>query len=188
MFESLRGQYLIAGRHLEDPNFFRTVVLLVEDNEQGTMGFVVNRPTDVEVRQALEGHFEVPELDDPVFYGGPVEPSALFVLHNLPEYSDGEVPVLGGLYLGNSAEMFERIVESAAAGAAEMQFRIFAGCAGWGPSQLKGELDRGDWHVVDAESAELFESDPYMQWERLLNRVSKKRYILPDYPGNPEWN
>ena len=88
MVKNLRGSYLIAGRHLKDPNFFRTVVLIVEHNETGSMGLVLNRPTDVEVRNALAGHFELPEADYPVYYGGPVEPNALFLLHDAAEHVD----------------------------------------------------------------------------------------------------
>ena len=85
MPKSLRGQYLISGKWLRDPNFYKTVVLMVEHNAQGAMGLVVNRPSSVTVAHALSEHFNLPETDDLVYVGGPVEPSALFVLHNCEE-------------------------------------------------------------------------------------------------------
>ncbi|QDT39704.1 YqgE/AlgH family protein [Stratiformator vulcanicus] len=188
MTDSVRGKYLIAGHHLKDPNFFRTVVLMVEDNDGGSMGLVVNRPTEVEVRQAIAEHFDLPELDEPVYYGGPVEPEALFVLHNSVENSGGELPILPGLFVGNSAEAFEQIVKSVAANGDEMRYRVFAGCAGWSPGQLDGEIRRGDWHLVEGETDLLFSADPYDAWDRMIRHAGDPHPFFPDQKGNPEWN
>ena len=96
MFESLRGHFLIAGCELRDPNFFKAVVLIVEHTEEGAMGLVINRPSSLSVSNALAGHFDIPETGETVYCGGPVEPDAFFVLHNVVEHSGGECPVAGG--------------------------------------------------------------------------------------------
>src|SRR5690606_22251167 len=82
MSGSLRGHFLIASQRLRDPNFFRTAVLILEHNAQGAMGLIVNRPTPVSVADALEPHFSLEHCEAKVFQGGPVEPSALFIIHN----------------------------------------------------------------------------------------------------------
>src|SRR5438132_1387425 len=110
MSDSLRGQFLVSARHLRDPNFHKTVVLLVEHADTGAMGLVVNRPSGVSVAQALSQHFELPETEDVVFVGGPVEDSALFMLHNAGDLDAAELPVIPGLYVGSSAEVFEDVV------------------------------------------------------------------------------
>lgn len=189
MDQSLQGQYLIASPHLRDPNFYRSVVLVVEDNESGSMGFVVNRPTDVEIRKALDGHFFVPEAIDPVFFGGPVEPSALFLVHDDAAQAAGDTPVVPGttgLFLGASADAFETIVTSAAK--AGTRYRVFAGCAGWGPRQLEQELARGDWHLVPADREGFFQSDPYKQWDTLLELVSRRHPLFDELRGDHRWN
>ncbi len=185
MVKNLRGRYLLAGRNLRQPEFFRTVVLVVEHNESGSMGLVLNRPTEVDVRTALEGHFELPEARDPVYFGGPVEPSALFLLHDAAEQSGGELPVLPGLFVGANADVFEKIVTTAAATGA--RYKVFAGCAGWGPGQLEGELSRGDWLTAPAETAAVFQSDPYEQWDRLIHEADRHP-LFPESRGDPRQN
>lgn len=188
MSESLRGQYLIAGKHLRDRNFYKTVVLMVEHGPDGAMGFVVNRPSSVTVAHVLSEHFKLPETDDLVFLGGPVDPSALFILHNSSEFDHNERPVLPGLYVGSSGDAFETIVRSAAEENADLQYRIFSGCAGWGSDQLEGELARGDWLVHPAESGAIFCVDPYEFWDYMLKKVQKSYNLIPQCKSNPEWN
>lgn len=188
MSKSLRGQFLIAGKRLHDPNFFRTVVLMVEHSDEGAMGLVVNRPSSVTVTNALAEHFELPETNDQVYVGGPVEPSALFILHNAAELDEKERPVIPGLFVGSSATVFESVVRSSAEGHPSLKFRIFSGCAGWGPNQLEGELSRGDWYHHPAAADLLFHDDPYLVWELLIQKVYDTNRILPATPANPEWN
>lgn len=188
MSESLRGRCLIAAKRLRDHNFYRTVVLMVEHGSDGAMGLVINRPSSVTVAHALSEHFKLPETDDLVYVGGPVEPSALFILHNSIELDQNETPVVPGVFVGSSAEVFEQIVRSSADGNPDLQFRIFSGCAGWSPGQLEGELARGDWHCSPIEVRAIFGENPYCVWDNLIAKVYETHRILPQIPGNPEWN
>lgn len=160
---------------------------MVEHGPDGAMGLVVNRPSSVTVAHALSEHFQLPETDDLVYVGGPVEPSALFILHNAPHLDEGERPVIPGLFVGSSADAFETIVRNAAEGDPDIKFRIFSGCAGWGAGQLEGELCRGDWLQVPACCKALFE-DPYELWDRMLTKSRELNPLAPFRSGNPEWN
>jgi putative transcriptional regulator len=188
MSESLRGQCLIAAKRLRDRNFYKTVVLMVEHGSDGAMGLVVNRPSSVTVAHALSEHFKLPETDDLVYVGGPVEPSALFILHNSVEFDHNESPVIPGVFVGSSAEIFEQIVRSSAEGNPDLRFRIYSGCAGWGPGQLEGELARGDWHSHPVEGPAIFTDDPYSVWEQMMAKVYASHRILQQPGANPEWN
>jgi putative transcriptional regulator len=188
MLESLRGHCLISAKRLRDPNFYKTVVLMVEHGADGAMGLVVNRPSSVTVAHALSEHFNLPETDDLVYVGGPVEPAALFILHNSEELDRSETPVIPGVYVGSSEEVFEQIVRSSAEGNPDLQFRIYSGCAGWGPGQLEGEIGRGDWHTLPADMEAIFAMDPYTIWDHLVGKVYESHRILQQPPGNPEWN
>jgi len=188
MSESLRGQYLIAGRALRDQNFFKTVVLIVEHGPQQAMGLVINRPSSVTVAHALSEHFKLPETEDLVFVGGPVEPSNLFIVHNAGDLDENESPVVPDVYVGSSPGVFERVVGSSQSNP-DLRFRIFCGCAGWGPQQLEQELERGDWHLHEADCKSVFHENPYEVWELLLEQLSSANTFLPSArPQRPEWN
>ncbi|MCA9112826.1 MAG: YqgE/AlgH family protein, partial [Planctomycetaceae bacterium] len=111
MVDSLRGHFLIAGPRLRDTNFFKSVVLIFEHNDEGAMGVVINRPSSICVAHALGAHFKLPQTDDVVYVGGPVEPNALFIVHGTDELSEGETPILPGLYIGTNADVFRDVVE-----------------------------------------------------------------------------
>lgn len=189
MSNSLRGQFLIAGCRLRDPNFFRTVVLIVEHGPDGAMGLVINRPMSVTVAQALTGHLELPgKKSELVYSGGPVEPAALFVVHDSECVDPDEPPVVPGVYMGSSAEVFERIVCCEAQSDEGLHYRVYCGCAGWGPGQLEGELARSDWLVLPAAASYVFHGDPYAVWDELLAQSYQARRLLPVSCEHPEWN
>jgi len=187
MSESLRGQFLIAKPHIRDSNFFKTAVLMVEHNDEGAMGLVVNRPSDATVASALSGHVESSD-DALVFIGGPVEPAALFILHNAGFLDPGEQAVVADILVGSSAEVFEQVVEAAESSEHSVQFRVYAGCSGWGPGQLEGEIARGDWFLYPGSEEIVFHDDPYVVWETLVVAVQQSHRILPHPTENPEWN
>ena len=188
MPDAYRGKCLIAGKRLRDLNFFKTVVLVVEHGSEGAMGLVVNRPSSVSVAHALSEHFNLPETNDLVYLGGPVEPSNLFILHNAADVDENEEPVVPGLYAGSSPEIFETIVRSAAANDHTLQFRIFSGCAGWAPGQLEGEIARGDWYVHPAVAGLVFHENPYEVWDETLRMFHESNRTLPQPPEDPQWN
>ncbi len=188
MSNSLRGHFLIANKQLKDRNFYQTVVLIVEHSPESTMGVVVNRPSSVKVAHALANHFNLPENDQMVYIGGPVEPGALFILHNASKWGEQEAPVVPGLFMASSAEVFESVMHAAADGEAGLKYRVFCGCAGWAPEQLENELMRGDWYLHPADSRSVFQVDPYDLWDLQVSHVNEANRILPNGPTKPEWN
>lgn len=199
MAETFRGQMLIAARNLRDPNFFKTVVLIVEHNAEGAMGVVVNRPSGVTVAHALKKHFELPETGEMVHIGGPVERNALFILHNAedlesPTTSDyvsdnaPPQPIIDGLFVGSSPDTFEHVIERAAANDPDLKYRVYFGCAGWGPDQLEGEIGRNDWLILPARAEYVFHPEPYDLWERAVAEHRQTSPVVPGAPANPELN
>ena len=179
---------MIANKHLKDTNFYKTVVLIVEHGDEGAMGVVVNRPSSVKVAHALAEHFDLPDDENVVYLGGPVEPGALFILHNATDLDEQEGPVVPGLYIASSAEVFENVVRAVAGGEVGLNYRVFCGCAGWAPGQLESELARGDWYLHPADPCSLFHVDPYELWDLEVSHVNEANRILPHTPSNPEWN
>jgi putative transcriptional regulator len=180
--ESVRGQLLVAGPALLDPNFWRTVVLVVEHNEEGALGLVLNRPSETSIGEA------VPELDtllDPkerLFIGGPVQPSAVIVLAEFEESTDAALLAFDDVgVLGTNTTPGELT-------AGVRSGRAFLGHAGWGPGQLDGELERGDWILEPAQLGDAFAVDARSLWSEVLTRKGGSYALLARMPADPSMN
>lgn len=186
--ESLRGSFLIAVKRLKDENFFRTVVLLLEHSDGGAMGVVINRPLELTVSEALAKHFPVSETSDVVYCGGPVEANALLILHNSTEHDQEYPEIVPGVFVGTSADIFDRVVAHSREPDPTFRYRLFAGYAGWGAEQLEGEIARGDWFVLPASPTYIFCEDPYEIWDELLRDFHAAHRIIPGSQEDPELN
>lgn len=190
MAKSLRGQFLIAAKHLRDSNFYKSIVLMLEHNDEGAMGLIVNRPTHVSVSQALSQHFDLPSTEHFLFNGGPVEENALLILHNSTDFDQEHEPIVPGVFVGTSPDIFDRVTESMNEPDSEFRFRIYSGYSGWGAGQLEFEMSRGDWFTLPATAEFIFRSDPYEVWEDVLAALQRRHRIVPESeePASPEWN
>jgi putative transcriptional regulator len=166
------GVFLYAAPKLPDPNFAETVVLLVQHGPEGAMGLVIDRPTDVSAREVLKEAKGLREL--PVYWGGPVQPEAVFGLVNTDRPSKKAVRVFEDVYLTGRRQD----LEAAARGAkAEDRVRIYLGYSGWGAGQLEGEVRRRGWLIAPGEAALVFSPEPEKLWRRayrLLDRLEAR--------------
>jgi putative transcriptional regulator len=177
----LRGQLLIAGAALQDPNFRRTVVLVGEHTDEGAVGVVLNRPAPVTVVDVVPMLSPLVGPDDPIFIGGPVQPDSVVVLADLEDPSLAGVPVLGsiGFLVGELGADVASAVRRA---------RIFAGYAGWGPGQLEAELEEGAWILEPALPTDVFCQDPQRMWSDVLKRKGTQFRMLATMPADPSLN
>src|SRR5690242_3689901 len=167
----VKGVFLVASPSLNDPNFRQTVVLVLEHGSQGTLGIILNRPTDILLSQALPDVAALKGTNHRLFAGGPVQPSAMLLLSRLNEPQPGMRLVFDSVYVGGTPELLERIMAKAAPAD---RFRAFAGYAGWTPGQLGLEMRQGAWAVLSPES-NLFEQDPSILWQESLTRLEAPR-------------
>ncbi|HVF20105.1 MAG TPA: YqgE/AlgH family protein [Mycobacteriales bacterium] len=160
------GRLLVATPALLDPNFARTVVLLLDHDEDGTVGVVLNRPTDLMLETGLPGWERLAAYPPVVFLGGPVSPSSAVCLGRArPAIRiEGFRPVAGRLGILDP----ERDVDELAAGVESA--RVCAGYAGWGAGQLDDEIAEGAWWVVDLRDEDVTASEPETLWQRVLRR------------------
>lgn len=166
---------LVATPRLIDPNFFRTVVLMLQADDDGTIGVVLNRPTTEAVTDHLPNwadHVVAPGL---VHYGGPVEPEVAIALSVGGAGMPTGVPGLSLVDLG----------EDPTSGA--HQVRVYSGYAGWGAQQLEDEIEMGSWYVVQASPDDPFE-EPEGQWRRVLRRQPGHLSIVSTYPDDVTLN
>jgi len=179
---SLRGQLLVAGPALVDPNFRRTVVLLGEHGDEGAMGVVLNRASTARVADAVPPLAELTGPEEPVYLGGPVQPEAVLVLADFADAEQAEMVVV------ESVGFLPGEIAAADALGELRGVRVFAGYAGWGPGQLEDELADGAWIVLAARSADVFTTAPETLWREVLRRQGGPLAILGLLPEDPRVN
>jgi putative transcriptional regulator len=182
--DSVRGQLLIAGPALRDPNFWRTVVLIVEHSSDGALGVVLNRPSETTVADAVPELDELVDGEDELFVGGPVQPSGVIVLARFADPAAAAMIAfedVGVLGVGGPGE--DRPPADAVRDA-----RAFVGHAGWGPGQLDSELERGDWFLEPAGHDDAFSKAPLELWERVLVRKGGSYALVARMPADPSLN
>lgn len=161
------GSILVAKEKLGDPNFAESVVLIVQhDEDEGTLGIVINRPSDVPLSQVFP-HVKH-ATSDPVYMGGPVGLTIGQALLRLPAKADDTTHVSGDVFVTASKKLIEKSVGSRAQ---PSKFRLFLGYAGWAPGQLEAELRLGAWSVLKGQSKIIFDDDPDSLWDRLIRET-----------------
>jgi putative transcriptional regulator len=179
---SLTGHHLVAAPHLLDPNFFGTVVFIVEHGAEGALGLVLNRPT----REPLQKH--LPEWADQasppadVFVGGPVSNEVAVGIAELPEIvPQGWEPALPGIGLID-------LSEGPAARGKVARLRVFSGYSGWAGGQLEDEIETDSWFVVPAHPDDIFTTEPDALRTKVLRRQQGRIAIYAHFPANPKLN
>lgn len=179
---SMRGQLLVAGPALADPNFHRTVILVCSHDDDGALGLVLNRPAPMTVAQAVPELAELLGAGEPLWLGGPVQPEAIVLLADFEQPGDGALMVDAtvGIVLegANLDELSSRARRS----------RAFLGYAGWGPGQLDSELESDDWIVAPAEGDDAFGEDPDRLWSEALERLGGRYALVARMPLDPSLN
>lgn len=179
--DSLRGKLLISSAGLYDDNFRHTVVLIGAHDDEGALGVVLNRPTDVTVGDAIEPLAAVTGADALLFHGGPVRPQEPVLLAEFddPSHADLEItPRLGFLTGEVEAEVQPHVLRA----------RVYAGHAGWGAGQLEEELAADAWIVADLEIDDVFTDDPASLWKRILLRQGPEYRTVAMMPYDPRVN
>ncbi len=182
--ESLKGHLLVASPHLADPNFIRTVVLLIHHSEEGAFGVVLNRPADNTIKELWEQVAETPcQSDRRVNVGGPVA-GPLMAVHTDKQLA--EMEILPGLYFAAQREHLETLLDEG-----KHDFRVFIGHSGWGGGQLESELKQGAWLTTPATVDAVFGEDNEM-WKRVAQRIGESVLIdmlnIENIPPDPSVN
>ena len=166
-----KGMLLVATEQIQGPVFSQTVILLLQYNEDGAMGLIVNRPTDIAPSEVAADTEAFDDYDDPLYFGGPVHVGAVHVLMRTDTPPDGAERIVGSVYVVGVEAGLER------AGSGEDSVRFYMGFAGWGPGQLDQEIARGSWQILPASHEHVFAEDSAGLWER-LNTPTEYRAAL----------
>jgi putative transcriptional regulator len=176
----LQGKLIVSSPSLLDPNFRKTVVLIAHHDEEGALGLVLSRPSDVPAVEAVPVLDGLPGAEDPVFVGGPVQPDAFMVLAEFEDVDESAAPIIDGLgFMPADAEPGELAIK---------RLRLFAGYSGWGSGQLEDELADESWIVVDAAADDAFADDPDLLWRTVVQRKGGAFSLMENMPFDPGLN
>jgi putative transcriptional regulator len=183
--ESLVGHLLVATPGLRDPNFERTVVLLVAHEDGGALGVVLNRATEVPVSEVLGSWGSLASEPSVVFEGGPVQPEAAICLARVRSTTGdtrGFSRVDGNLGTVDLSTDPDRMRDDL------IEVRVFAGYAGWSPGQLEDEIATGSWLTFKALPSDAFTDRPDDLWGMVLRRQGGMYAAVAMYPSDPTLN
>jgi putative transcriptional regulator len=178
----LTGRLLIASTSIFDPNFRQAVVLIAKHDEEGAMGVVLNRPSEATIGEVAPQLESLAELDEVVYFGGPVQPTSLIVLAQFDDPGNAALTILGDIgFVAVGTELDE------VAGATGRS-RAFAGHSAWGPGQLEMELERDDWIAEQASYDDVFSERAEELWHAVLQRRGGQYALMARMPFDPSVN
>ena len=177
--ELAKGKLLVAREGLSDPNFSKTVVLLLDYGDSGASGVVLNRPSPFRLEQLLSDKEWSAQAREPVYVGGPVAVTRALMLFTKGKNEAKGSPVIGAVHVGWDLELLERLVTDPQGGD---RFRVFAGHAGWAAGQLDAEVERLGWYVFPATEAEIFSSGGEQLWEAFIRKTRTRTASLRPSP------
>ena len=180
MVDSLKGKLLVSSPSLVDPNFRKTVVLIAHHDDEGALGLVLSRPSDVAASEAIPSLEGLPGAESPVFVGGPVQPQAFMALAEFTDLDDAAAPIFDHVgFMSADAEPETLSIR---------RVRLFAGYAGWGAGQLEEEIANEDWILETALADDAFTEQPDELWRDVLSRKGGIYELVARMPDDPSLN
>jgi putative transcriptional regulator len=177
------GTVLLASPFMDDPNFKHTAVLICSHNDQGTIGFVFNKPLIFSINEVLDSF---PSLSVNIFKGGPVENNSLHFLHNAGKILDNSVPISPGVFWSGDFNKLKFLIKSELITTKDIRF--FAGYTGWDKGQLEEELKENAWIITNMDANYLFKVSSKSVWRKMLtakgDHFPPLADISPDFPWN----
>lgn len=180
------GQLLVATPRLVDPNFARSVILLLDHDEDGALGVVINRPSELPLEAVLPGWSDTVSSPAHLFHGGPVAVDSAVAVGFAGGASNpseaGFRLMVGGFGL------VDLDADPDAVAGEIVGMRVFSGYAGWGAGQLEDEIEEGSWYVVQALADDLLNPEPETLWRRVLRRQIGELAYVANFPDDPSMN
>lgn len=179
-----KGQLLYADPMLHDPYFKRSVIMLVEHNHDGTVGFIMNKQLDIKLDQILP---DAIPMDLKVYYGGPVNTNNLYYVHRMGAVIDESIEFADGYYWGGNFETIKSLMYTRSIRSDDIRF--FVGYSGWSGGQLKGEINEQSWVVSDGNLDKVFIEKKLAEiWKNKMTSMGDKYALWANFPENPGLN
>ncbi|NIQ02133.1 MAG: YqgE/AlgH family protein [Nitrospinaceae bacterium] len=181
-----KGSFLVANPVLPDPNFSRTVVLLCNHNDKGSLGLVINRKSGLTASEVFASSELLAPYEGEVFIGGPVSPSQVFYLCRAPRAVQDLDEIYPGVYMGMSWDALEEIMPEL--DNPDQDLRFYLGYSGWASGQLAGEMEQRSWLTCDALDRFVFHDSEEQIWPGVVQSLGKDYEYLLRAPLDPRNN
>jgi len=177
------GSVLLSEPYLNDPNFRRSVVLISNHDENGSVGFILNKRVDLTTKDVIP---DLMKHNFPLFYGGPVEPHTLHFIHKIGDLITGAQHIVDGIYWGGDIEMIDQLIDQKIV--SKDAFRFFSGYSGWTAGQLDEELNENNWWVGKADVDIIFDYDLKNMWRNIVKKLGQDFSYMANAPEDRSWN
>lgn len=183
MIQPAPGTLLIADPFLKDPNFLRTVVLLCEHQQEGSLGFILNKKFKYNLSNLIT---ELADYPLPVYHGGPVQPDTIHFLHQYNTLIPDAVEIGSNIYWGGNFETVTSLIKTNSIDTKKIKF--FIGYSGWSQGQLKDEIDQKSWLTVSATRNIVFQTGYDDIWKKSLKHLGGDYEMMVNFPIDPRLN
>ena len=174
------GKLLLADPYMQDPHFKRSVILLSDYSQsEGVVGFILNKPISKKINSLID---DFPEIESPVYYGGPVAPDTLHYVHDVGDILDGSIPLSDGLYWSGDYEKLKFLIESKLI--TNRNIKFFVGYSGWSPDQLEAELEGGSWILADMDPNYAFNIKSTQLWNKAMRNKGGHYTVIAEMPDS----
>lgn len=177
------GRVLLAEPFMQDPYFKRSVVLLCEHHEEGSLGFILNKVIDMKITELIT---DFPEFDADIFYGGPVQTDTIHYIHNVGQLLDDSQKVADGVFWGGDYEKLKFLISSKLI--EPKNIRFFVGYSGWSAGQLGEEMQFGSWVMAEMDTNYVFKSKSDSLWQQVMGNQGNTYSVIAQMPDASNLN
>lgn len=179
-----QGRILISEPFMNDPYFSRSVVLITEHTDTGSLGLILNKPVSISLNEVLD---DFPEYSGKIYLGGPVRKNNLFFIHTLGDKIPGSIEISHGLFWGGDFETVKTLISCNVI--KDNEIRFFAGYSGWTPDQLSQEITERNWFVSKATPNLLLnQEEGNTKWSHILRDMGHEFAVMANFPVDPNLN
>ena len=179
-----KGRLLLAEPFMGDPYFKRSVVLLTEHNNDGALGFILNKPLELTINEVIA---DFPEFNAQVYMGGPVQPENLFYMHSQGKFIEGSIEIANNLWWSGNFDQLKQLIKDQQIFPHEIKF--FIGYSGWDFDQLNREIEEEEsWLITNLKSENIKDLNDSELWQNTLQKMGKKQSLLSNFPEDPSLN
>ena len=179
-----KGRLLLSEPFMGDPYFKRSVVLLTEHNNDGALGFILNKPLELTINEFIA---DFPEFNAQVYIGGPVQSESLFYLHSQGKFIEGSIEIVNNLWWSGNFDQLKQLIKDQQIFPHEIKF--FIGYSGWDFDQLNREIEEEEsWLITNLKSENIKDLNDSELWQNTLQKMGKKQSLLSNFPEDPSLN